>query len=58
VPPDCRRWRPLPGRGGLEPAGALLFRAFSNLSQSLGKPHLVSWLQVVSLAVKVPLSVG
>ena len=36
---------------------ALLFRAFSNLCQSLGKPHLVSWLQVVSLFVKVPLSV-
>ena len=36
---------------------ALLFRAFSNLCQSLGKPQLVSWLQVVSLFVKVPLSV-
>lgn len=37
---------------------SLLFRAFSTLSQALGKPQLVSWLQVVGLAVKVPLSVG
>ena len=37
---------------------SLLFRAFSTLSQALGKPQLVSWLQVVALAVKVPLSVG
>ena len=36
---------------------ALLFRAFSTLSQALGKPQLVSWLQVLALADKVPLSV-
>ena len=36
---------------------ALLFRAFSNLCQSLGRPHLVSRLQVISLFVKVPLSI-
>lgn len=36
---------------------ALLFRAFSTLSQALGKPQLVSWLQVISLAVKLPLSI-
>ena len=36
---------------------ALLFRMFSTLSQSLGKPLLVTWLQIGSLGVKVPLSV-
>lgn len=36
---------------------ALLFRAFSTLSQALGRPQLVSWLQVIGLLVKVPLSV-
>ena len=36
---------------------ALLFRAYSTLNQALGKPVLVTWLQMASLAVKVPLSV-
>lgn len=36
---------------------ALLFRLYSTLNQSLGKPRLVSVLQVGSLALKVPLSV-
>ncbi|MCC6813514.1 MAG: MATE family efflux transporter [Rubrivivax sp.] len=36
---------------------ALLFRVFSTLSQALGRPQLVSWLQVIALAAKVPLSV-
>ena len=58
VPPELR---PVAGAylavvGWSLPA-SLLFRAFSTLSQALGKPQLVSWLQVVSLAVKVPLSV-
>ncbi|MDR2155884.1 MAG: MATE family efflux transporter [Burkholderiaceae bacterium] len=38
------------------PAG-LLFRAFSTLNQALGLPRLVTWLQVVALGVKLPLSV-
>lgn len=36
---------------------ALLFRLFSTLNQALGKPRLVTWLQVGSLVIKVPLSV-
>ncbi|MFG5779391.1 MATE family efflux transporter [Comamonas sp. J-3] len=36
---------------------ALLFRIFSTLSQALGKPQLVTWLQAVSLPVKLLLSV-
>lgn len=36
---------------------ALLFRLFSTLNQSLGKPLLVTWVQIGSLAVKVPLSI-
>ncbi|HZY18231.1 MAG TPA: MATE family efflux transporter [Ramlibacter sp.] len=35
---------------------SLLFRAYSTLNQSLGKPVLVTWLQTASLALKVPLS--
>lgn len=35
---------------------ALLFRIFSTLSQSLGYPRLVTWLQLGSLLVKVPLT--
>jgi multidrug resistance protein, MATE family len=35
---------------------ALLFRMFSTLNQSLGKPLLVSWLQGASLLVKIPLT--
>lgn len=40
---------------GLPPA--LLFRIYSTLNQALGHPQLVTWLQVGSLAVKVPLSI-
>jgi MATE family multidrug resistance protein len=36
---------------------ALWFRLFSTLNQSLGKPMLVTWLQIGSLALKVPLSI-
>lgn len=36
---------------------ALLFRMFSTLNQSLGKPLLVTWLQALSLMVKVPLTI-
>ena len=36
---------------------ALLFRTYATLNQALGKPLLVTWLQVGSLAIKVPLTV-
>lgn len=36
---------------------ALLFRVYSTLNQSLGHPRLVTWLQVGSLFVKLPLSI-
>jgi MATE family multidrug resistance protein len=36
---------------------ALLFRLFSTLNQSLGKPQLVTWLQLASLAPKLVLSI-
>jgi multidrug resistance protein, MATE family len=36
---------------------ALLFRMYSTLNQSLGKPQLVTWLQLGSLAFKVPLTI-
>ena len=36
---------------------ALLFRMYATLNQSLGWPRLVTWVQLGSLAVKVPLSV-
>ena len=36
---------------------SLLFRLYSTFNQSLGKPRLVTWLQMGALAVKVPLSV-
>ena len=35
---------------------ALLFRLYSTLNQGLGKPLLVTWLQIGGLALKVPLS--
>ncbi len=38
-------------------APSLLFRVYSTLNQSLGKPRLVTWLQMVALAVKIPLSI-
>src|SRR5574343_830672 len=36
---------------------ALLFRLYSTLNQSLGKPLLVTWLQIGSLGFKIPLSI-
>lgn len=38
-------------------APSLLFRVYSTFNQALGKPLLVTWLQVGALAVKIPLSV-
>ncbi|MBI2725319.1 MAG: MATE family efflux transporter [Polaromonas sp.] len=38
-------------------APSLLFRVYSSFNQSLGKPLLVTWLQVGALAIKVPLSI-
>lgn len=40
---------------GLVPA--VLFRMYSTLNQSLGKPRLVTWIQLGALAAKIPLSV-
>jgi MATE family multidrug resistance protein len=36
---------------------ALLFRMYTTLNQSLGKPQLVTWLQAGSLVIKVPLTI-
>jgi MATE family multidrug resistance protein len=36
---------------------ALLFRLFSTLNQSIGKPQFVTWLQLGSLLLKLPLSI-
>jgi multidrug resistance protein, MATE family len=36
---------------------ALLFRMYSTLNQSLGHPQLVTWLQLGSLVLKVPLTI-
>ncbi len=36
---------------------ALFFRLFSSLNQSLGKPKLVTWIQMGGLFFKVPLSI-
>ncbi len=36
---------------------ALVFRLYSTLSQALGRPRLVTWIQVAALALKVPLSI-
>jgi len=36
---------------------ALLFRLYSTLNQGLGKPQLVTWLQIGSLGLKLPLSI-
>ena len=38
-------------------APTLLFRIYSTFNQSLGKPRLVTWLQVLALVVKIPLSI-
>ena len=35
----------------------LLFRLYSTFNQSLGKPRLVTWLQIAALACKIPLSI-
>ncbi|AVT12932.1 MATE family efflux transporter [Paracidovorax avenae] len=37
---------------------ALAFRLYTTLNQALGRPQLVTWLQLGSLAVKIPLSIG
>lgn len=37
---------------------SLLFRMYGTLNQSLGKPKLVTWVQVAALFIKVPLSLG
>ena len=37
-------------------APSLLFRLYSTFNQSLGKPLLVTWLQLAALALKIPLS--
>ena len=35
---------------------ALFFRMFSTLNQSLGRPQLMTWVQIAALCVKIPLS--
>ncbi|SFD53477.1 MATE family efflux transporter [Paracidovorax konjaci] len=37
---------------------ALAFRLYTTLNQALGRPQLVTWLQLGSLLLKVPLSIG
>ncbi len=36
---------------------SLLFRLYATLNQSLGKPRLVTWLQIAALGLKIPLSI-
>ena len=36
---------------------SLLFRTYASLNQALGKPLLVTWIQIGALAVKLPLSI-
>jgi len=36
---------------------ALFFRVYSSFNQSIGKPRLVTWLQIGGLIIKIPLSV-
>lgn len=68
LPGGALRWTQVPAemRGEVEAylavlafalAPSLLFRLFSTLNQSLGKPQLVTWLQLASLVVKLPLSI-
>ncbi len=38
-------------------APSILFRLYSTFNQALGEPLLVTWLQVLALLVKVPLSI-
>lgn len=40
----------------LSAPASLLFRLYGTLNQALGRPKLVTWLQVAALGVKVPLS--
>jgi multidrug resistance protein, MATE family len=37
---------------------ALFFRMFSTLNQSLGRPKLVTWVQLAGLMAKIPLSIA
>jgi MATE family multidrug resistance protein len=43
---------------GLALPPALFFRLFSTLSQSLGKPKLVTAIQLIALILKIPLSIA
>jgi MATE family multidrug resistance protein len=36
---------------------ALFFRLYSSLNQSIGKPRLITWIQISALIVKIPLSI-
>jgi len=36
---------------------SLLFKLYSTFNQSLGKPRLVTWLQIAALGIKIPLSI-
>ena len=36
---------------------AMFFRLYTTLNQALGRPQLVTWLQVAALGLKVPLSI-
>jgi MATE family multidrug resistance protein len=58
VPPALRdeAGRYLSVLGAALPA-ALMFRLYGTLNQSLGHPRLVTWLQLGSLALKIPLSI-
>ena len=38
-------------------APSIFFRLYSTFNQSLGKPMLVTWLQVGALGIKIPLSI-
>lgn len=68
MPGALLRWTDVPDamRGDVENylcvlafalAPALLFRLFSTLNQGLGKPKLVTWVQMAALVLKVPLSI-
>ena len=36
---------------------ALFFRLYSSLNQSIGKPRLITWIQIAALLIKIPLSI-
>jgi len=36
---------------------SLLFRVYATLNQAMGHPRLVTWLQIGSLAIKIPLTI-